>query len=173
MADIASSKSKMNDTEINADAPLSEALHEKIGANINYLIDTTDNQETRLDNLETEAANGTGFISGNVTTTGNVATAVRPASPGTKVMILAWGTVTAIAPTGSATATIQFRRDSTVIYSEAISASSNPTIDLRTFLDIAATNNTSHTYSVHCSAISLSGLGQVTYNFNFGVIDVK
>lgn len=39
MADIASAIDKMNDVEIAADAPLSEALLEKIGANINGLID--------------------------------------------------------------------------------------------------------------------------------------
>lgn len=39
MADIVSAIDKMNDVEIAADAPLSEALLEKIGANINGLID--------------------------------------------------------------------------------------------------------------------------------------
>lgn len=41
MADIVNSIDKMNDVEIAADAPLSEALLEKIGANINGLIDRT------------------------------------------------------------------------------------------------------------------------------------
>ncbi len=39
MADIVSDLSKMNDIEIAANAPLTEALHNKIGANINALID--------------------------------------------------------------------------------------------------------------------------------------
>lgn len=39
MADIVSAIDKMNDVEIAADAPLSETLLEKIGANINGLID--------------------------------------------------------------------------------------------------------------------------------------
>ena len=39
MADIASAKVKINDTEVGADKPVSEALFNKIGADINYLID--------------------------------------------------------------------------------------------------------------------------------------
>jgi len=39
MADIVSNAAKMNDLEISADAPITEDLFEKIGANINYLLD--------------------------------------------------------------------------------------------------------------------------------------
>lgn len=45
MADIPGSAVKMNDIEISANAPLTEALFNKMGANINYFIDKTMQEE--------------------------------------------------------------------------------------------------------------------------------
>lgn len=42
----------MNDIEIASEAPISEALENKSGANINALIDEKDSQDARLDSLE-------------------------------------------------------------------------------------------------------------------------
>ena len=69
MADIASAISKMNDLEISVDAPLSEAVNTKYGANINGLIDRLSLTEVVL----------TG--SGNWTVPANV----------TRVLLLGWG----------------------------------------------------------------------------------
>lgn len=52
MADIAGNIDKMNDIEIASDAPLTQTLMDKIGANINALIDiNTDNTETFTSNV--------------------------------------------------------------------------------------------------------------------------
>lgn len=53
MADIASAKVKMTDIEIAANAPLTETLHVKYGANINYLIDTTDSHTSSISSINT------------------------------------------------------------------------------------------------------------------------
>ena len=45
MADIASSVNKMNDVEIDNNAPLTEALFTKLGANINAFADRTMGRE--------------------------------------------------------------------------------------------------------------------------------
>lgn len=71
MADIVSSKAKINDVEVSAEAALSEALFEKMGGSINYLIDETDDNNTRLDTLESAKASTTSSSSGNFTTTSN------------------------------------------------------------------------------------------------------
>lgn len=63
VADIVSAESKMNDVEIASEAPISEALENKFGANVNNLIDEKDTQEARLDALDllkTVAVNTTG-----------------------------------------------------------------------------------------------------------------
>lgn len=52
MADIASALAKMNDIEVAGDAPITEALLTKIGANINGLIDDSSSQAVRLTALE-------------------------------------------------------------------------------------------------------------------------
>lgn len=52
MADISSVKDKINTDEVGANKPLSEALNTKYGENINYLIDTTDDHETRVSAIE-------------------------------------------------------------------------------------------------------------------------
>lgn len=48
MANIAPAKQYLNDTEIQSDAPLSEALESKMGASVNYALDF----ETRINALE-------------------------------------------------------------------------------------------------------------------------
>lgn len=57
MATIVSNSDKLNDLEISGDAPVTETLMSKIGANINYLID----QLARITTLETEK-NGAVFV---------------------------------------------------------------------------------------------------------------
>ncbi len=57
MADIASARSKLNTDEVAQDKPMTEALHTKIGADINYLIDERDVADQRLDVAEADIAN--------------------------------------------------------------------------------------------------------------------
>jgi hypothetical protein len=52
MADIASARAKLNTDEVAQDKPITEALHSKIGADINYLIDERDTLDSRADELE-------------------------------------------------------------------------------------------------------------------------
>jgi hypothetical protein len=60
MADIPGSINKMNDIEIGVDAPLTEALMNKIGANINALIDLSGN-------FQVFTGNGTFTVPENIT----------------------------------------------------------------------------------------------------------
>lgn len=67
MADISSSKDKMTDNEIDADSPITEALHEKYGGNVNWLIDETasllskiNSNDSDISNLQSHTANTKG-----------------------------------------------------------------------------------------------------------------
>lgn len=51
MADIVGAKVKMNDIEVAVDAALSEALHTKIGANINALIDADTSHDASISSI--------------------------------------------------------------------------------------------------------------------------
>lgn len=62
MSDIASNKSKLNTDEVAQDKPLSEALQTKYGANINYLIDTTDTQTSDIASLDSRLDTAEGDI---------------------------------------------------------------------------------------------------------------
>ena len=65
MADIASSIVKINDVEVSADAPVSEALFNKIGGTVNGLVDLTYSQ---FSNSQTFTSSGTFNVPANVTT---------------------------------------------------------------------------------------------------------
>jgi hypothetical protein len=57
MADIPGALVKLNDVEVAQDAPITEALFSKIGANINALIDEEADLESRVTALETTPSN--------------------------------------------------------------------------------------------------------------------
>lgn len=66
MADIPGSESKMNDVEVAQGAALSEALHTKIGANINFLIDNKLGKDSVTS--QTFTGNGTFTVPADVDT---------------------------------------------------------------------------------------------------------
>jgi hypothetical protein len=63
MADIVGNLSAVNDIETAVDAPVTEALIQKIGANINGLIDANTAMDTRVTALE-DASDGAAFNTG-------------------------------------------------------------------------------------------------------------
>lgn len=167
MANIASAKQKLNDQEVDADAALSEALHEKIGGSINYLIDTTDDHETRIGVLEspTTAANTTTTTAG--LTVGTLSTnSITPV--GTKVLIIPGGQFLTNGVTGSG-ASIQLRKGGTPLYTHTLS-STQDNMSLPSFLDTSATSGASNTYSIYVS--SVTGTVNATAHY-VHLIDVK
>ena len=68
MADLPSVNQKIQDTEVFKDAPLTESLHTNYGQFINYLLDTVNDQETRVNDLNRFEAAGE---SGNINFGGN------------------------------------------------------------------------------------------------------
>jgi hypothetical protein len=65
MANLASAKQYLNDTEVQSDAPLSEALLSKAGASINYSLDL----ETRIAALETAKTGAVYYSAGTYSST--------------------------------------------------------------------------------------------------------
>lgn len=174
MADIASAKSKMNDVEINADAPLSEALHEKLGANINYLIDTTDDHETRLDSLETVVDEKSALISGTTSSTSETTLGSRTITPPTTSVLVILeldGTGSKDISVDSGAGTIRIKRGATTIYSATISNSTPLIRQPIVYLDTGATADASNTYSV--TAQVSAGSVIMTYDFIIAVVGLK
>lgn len=71
MTDITSSKSKMQNEEVRNDAAVSQASQTRFGANVNHLIDQTDNHGPRITTNEGDIAQNTSDIGTNTT---NIAT---------------------------------------------------------------------------------------------------
>jgi len=57
MADLPSTKLKLNDVEVSADTPVTEALWRKTGSSINALIDDESTNDARITTLEAATAN--------------------------------------------------------------------------------------------------------------------
>ena len=122
MADLPSSKVKMNDIEVSQDAPTSEALFGKIGSNINALIDEDAALDARVDALEAATDGTAGNFSFTALGTSTLLSYTATMSAN-DFMTLALaplassnfsGTVQ-VAETVSGTATLQFKRDATVL----------------------------------------------------------
>lgn len=64
--DVLPNKSRMNDVEVSSEAAITEALMEKIAANISYLLDTLDDIDDDLDFIE-----GRGVVQGAQNSTAN------------------------------------------------------------------------------------------------------
>ncbi len=56
MADIVDNEAKLNDIEVAQDAPVTEALWNKVGASVNYLIDHVNAAEANIVTLQTDVA---------------------------------------------------------------------------------------------------------------------
>lgn len=65
MANLVSIASKIQNAEIESGSIESEVLNQRIGANINGLIDTTDTNESRITDIENKSESKDNFISNN------------------------------------------------------------------------------------------------------------
>lgn len=121
MADITSSRQKINDIEVGDEAPISEALFEKFGANINYLIDERDDIDGRVTVLE---GGTTSNISSSITfstSTGSFVTvtgssiSITPSKSGKVMLVLQADESTNISGFSGNSSRFRFKRGSTVI----------------------------------------------------------
>lgn len=165
MADITDAKANINDVEVSADQPVSEALFEKIGGAINYLNTTTDDHETRITAFETAKVEKTASVTGSTTSTSYVSLTSDSITPdNTNVFLAVEGIFSQ--DTGNAGG-VRIKRGASVL--RTLSVGVNGTRDF-VYLDTAATADSSNTYSVEVLAQSGSTL---SYNFKMSLMNIK
>lgn len=135
MADLASASVKINNVEVSSDAPISEALMAKIGADANAMIDDSATQAARISLLETGAglqvlsgsniAYNTPCFSVTVTIDSNDFISIRFNGANTSPFVNAASFTASAAFVGG---NFQLKRGSTVLQDLAIAPSGNSNI---------------------------------------------
>lgn len=161
MANLPSVADKLLDEQINSESPNTEALFIDIGQNINYIIDQTDTNETRVSEIEGLTLSQDGLSSGTVATSTVSTIASNTLTPEqTKVLILISGYIT-----GSTGCSLQLRRDSSVVFTISISDMIQDdalALSCLNFIDDSAPANTSTTWDIRID--TSPGSTAVDYN---------
>lgn len=163
MADIPGALSKLNDIEVASNAPLTESLHAKLGANINSLVDRVNAEAARID-ADIKTLTATSISGQNVTIT--ALTFPWTVSEGDIVRLELPALSSIVSPAGS-TATqgiVRFKRGSTVIREYSHVGANNASLDIGGVIFDKPGAGT-HTYSIEMNKPS-GTTGTVTLNFN-------
>jgi hypothetical protein len=177
MADITSAISKMNDVELNAEAPVTEATCVKIGANINALID--DIQTSRGAASNATVSTGTlqthTVLSLAVTLAAGDAVRLQLGANGSS---FAGGSFTGSVAAAAAdaimrTVTIAWKRDATTLQTKSASGTTMTTHSVTasgTFIDKPGAGTYTYTFIV---TTSYAGAGAVTEGYSgFAAMDL-
>lgn len=182
MADIVSNRLKMNDIEIADEAPLSEALFEKFGANINYLIDERDQQETRIEDLEAQSLQSFSANFSSSITTGAGETTVATLSnvvvgnggvnfyfgPRTTSSSFSTASFAGINGITGDQIRVRFKRGGTTLINELLTSpggvGASVTVDLRGFVYKDSPSAGTYTYTFTVEAITSAALTTAAFN---------
>lgn len=166
MADIASNIDKLNDLEVSANAPLTEALNNKFGANINGLIDL---RTLLLLGGTVKVMTGAQAITPNTTTTILSFTTTLEAndfvrfdvgSIGTNFSGAAAFSATAL-HSGSCTVTLTLKRGATTLHTKATTSGSPTTTSITPgpIFDKPGAGTYTYTFEVTTTAASSASYG--------------